>query len=235
MKKALVIVVVPSLLAGCNMVVSEKPWFAADSQRAVPQLKPGLWASLDDETCALDIAAPVENWPECAGAFVVQGGQFRAIPKEAAEVTNSTERDSIEPLIVAGDPLIVQIKWSHSQEPESPLNKGRKKDRPFFIYMGARVKSAVVTGSATELVAWSVVCGPIDEVEVGSDLAISPLTSRPFPGLRMVKNSNSCTARSQSALRAAAASSEAVSAKNGHTIVSWRWIRDDQGIGQVKE
>ncbi len=62
-------------LSGCNQVVSIDPWFTAADAKDVPQLREGLWLTVFDAECEVDVLKPAERWPDCATALFVRGDE----------------------------------------------------------------------------------------------------------------------------------------------------------------
>ncbi len=54
-------------LAGCNMVMTEKPMFTAADGKGAPRIRPGVWRD-DKPNCAVDETLPQDKWPPCAKA-----------------------------------------------------------------------------------------------------------------------------------------------------------------------
>ena len=75
-RRVLLATVTALALGGCNMVVSERPWFAA-ADALQPGLKDGLWVNLKDAKCRFDSAQAIQDWPDCAQPMLVQGGYYR--------------------------------------------------------------------------------------------------------------------------------------------------------------
>src|SRR4051812_38974516 len=71
--RTLLILLAALSLAACNAAVSEKPLFSARDARGAPALKPGLWAMMENDSCALDVAPPPTQWPECAKPMIFDG------------------------------------------------------------------------------------------------------------------------------------------------------------------
>jgi hypothetical protein len=61
-------------LSGCNLVVSEEPWFTEADAVPMPVLRDGLWRS-DDAGCRVDESKPAERWPDCAEPLFVRGAE----------------------------------------------------------------------------------------------------------------------------------------------------------------
>ncbi len=202
------------LLGGCNLVISQQPWFSAE--QAGPRLKEGVWVNLDPEGCTFDSALPVTDWPECAQPMLVQGNDY--VLREEAEQEGAPRWHSVSHLIVAGAPLIDQIEWRDKDE-------NGERTRKVYLYTGLAVIARDADGAATEVRRWLVQCGPMDARprKPGSTPRPQTVTRRPFPGLK-VEGSN-CTAANAEALRAAARASESLAGNDRSAPVIGRWVR----------
>ena len=56
------------LLAGCNGVVSARPWFGDADSIGAPRLREGVWRVVPQpgRPCPVDEGRPLETWPDCA-------------------------------------------------------------------------------------------------------------------------------------------------------------------------
>ena len=63
--RILIALAAASLLGGCNMVMSETPWFSVADQTGAPQLREGVWVE-PGANCAFIKDDPVDKWPTCA-------------------------------------------------------------------------------------------------------------------------------------------------------------------------
>lgn len=199
-----------SLLGGCNLVISEQPWFAADA--AAPRLKQGLWVNLDPNGCTFDSAKPVDDWPECAEPMIVRGDSY-VVRDENSE--NGNKWEELAHVVAAGTPLVDQIEW-------------RRKDKAAYLYMGLAATARDADGAITEVKRWLVQCGPLDPPGKDKQVEAGPprmVTSRPFAGLTL-DASNNCTAASADALRGAAGLSEALASEDGNSPVMGHWVRE---------
>lgn len=186
------------LLSGCNMVVSDEPWFERDE--AALKMKPGLWVDADAEDgveCTFDEAADVADWPECADpALVTEDGRFFGYEYD------KKEWNEVELIIGAGVPAIMQVKV--------PEELGMGSDEvPGYFYAAMRPVETDAAGLVTEMTTWLLVCGEMPEQEGAVDLdSVEFKTRKPFEGLTMV--GDNCTADDLDALRNAALKSEEI-------------------------
>lgn len=206
-------------LGGCNMVVSERPWFAA-ADALQPGLKDGLWVNLKDAKCRFDPAQAIQDWPDCAQPMLVQGGYYRGPgpgQDDPGQLPDVEKWDRLGHLLVAGEPAIDQIDLSSTDEPDAA------KPTTGYLYLAARIAARDEQGRVVEVVRWPVACGllPKDKSASRGGQYVSP---RLFPGL-VVKDSI-CTASDIAALRRAAALSEKVAVPNGTPPIISRWVRD---------
>lgn len=218
-------------LGGCNMVVSDKPWFAA-SEAAQPGLKDGLWVNLKGPDCQFDPALAVQDWPECAQPMLVDGAFYRGpngkADEDKAQLADVAKWDKIEHVLVAGDPLIDQIDMkSGADDPTRSDSKG-------YLYIAARIVKRDADGRAIEVQRWPVACGPMPKQlpkRKGMPIPSDFVTKAPFPGLK-VKDS-ACTAADIAALRRAAALSEKIAVPNKTPPITSRWVRAKADGGQA--
>lgn len=206
-------------LGGCNMVVSEQPWFAA-GDALQPGLKDGLWVNLKDDKCRFDPAEAIQDWPDCAQPMLVQGGFYRGPgPRQddPGQLPGVDRWERLAHLLAAGEPAIDQIDLSSTEEADTA------KPTKGYLYLATRITARDEQGRAVEVVRWPVACGPLSRRKAaarGGDY----VTGKPFPGL-VVKDSI-CMARDVSTLRRAAALSEKVAVPNGTPPLISRWVRD---------
>ncbi|MCB2088717.1 MAG: hypothetical protein R3E18_02490 [Sphingomonadaceae bacterium] len=193
-------------LAGCNMVVSEEPWFerTADS----PMMKPGIWGAANKTDCEFDASAAVTDWPECADpAIIDEQGSF---------ITQSKNGDGwkgVAAVLGGTDPMIVQFRIPEDAGQMAP-------DGLSYIYFAAHALDHDADGKITRMALWPVMCGPIDKDPPADGRLGMLVSNKPFAGLT-IKDSN-CLARDIPSLVGAAAKSEALQEQNGQG----RWIRD---------
>ena len=229
MMRKVLVGVAAMLLAGCNMVVSESPWFAAD-EAARPGLKEGLWANLKGADCRFDPAQAIQDWPKCAQPMWVEGGQYRGPAPDAdrnpSQLADVAKWDKVDHLLAAGDPLIDQIDLG-SGAPDDGHTGGKG-----FLYLAGRVIRHDDQGRIIELLRWPVACGPLPTSlpkAKGMPRAADLVTDQPFPGLKI--KDEACTAADLEALRNAATLSETIAAPNRTPPITSRWIRDRLGGG----
>jgi hypothetical protein len=219
-------------LAGCNLVVSEEPWFTAADAAPVPVLRDGLWLQADPG-CRVDEAEPAERWPECAQAIFVRGKERWTMrwdqePGRRRRSFAGWESDNVELsdalLIENGDHLIVQ-----DPPPAQVTQAAEVGEREVYTYAALRPVRHDDRGEVTAIKLWLVQCGPLPEQkheragrsrrDDDAEQAASYVTDRPFPGLTVVDND--CLATSDEALRNAAVLSEAL----GQPF-EMRWLRE---------
>ena len=200
-------------LGGCNLVVSQHPWFSADDALGAPLLRDGLWVMTDDPDCKVREAKPAERWPECADMIVVRGQEWLSLRGERKDGTNEYKWDAGPVLIAHGSPPILQIRPRGSDDPNDSA----------FTYAALRPLSFDKNGKATALDLWAAQCGPLpnkaDSKRSEGEADARYVTDRPFPGLTVMDDN--CTADSIASLRNAAALSEAL---GNHSQM--HWVRD---------
>jgi hypothetical protein len=220
-------------LAGCNMVVSEEPWFTAADAAPEPVLRDGLWLQAAAD-CRVDEAEPAERWPECAHATFVRGSERWTMrwDQESGrrrrsfagwESDNAELSDAL--LIQNGDHLIAQ----DPPPAEAVGERAEEGDREVYTYAALRPLRHDDQGKVTAMAFWLVQCGPLPEQKHerrgrsrrDDDAAADAgyVTDRPFPGLTVVEND--CVATSVGALRNAAVLSESLGPP-----FEMRWLRE---------
>ena len=213
------------LLSACNMVVSEKPWFAAASG---PQLKDGLWANLDGPSCMVEIGTPLTKWPECASPMMIRGNTYSGPaagndPAGAAMRNDSSKWQTMEHVLIDGDPQVDQIFVDLSKTaPDDGLGESRPKS--FYLYLAVKPVVTDSAGKITETLRWPVLCGPLPKNRTDKAGKRTFETDQPFAGLTLVKDR--CTAADPAALQNAAVQSEGIARAAGFAIISSRWISD---------
>lgn len=213
-------------LSGCNMVVSERPWFV---QPSGPQQKEGIWAMLDTADCKVDPAIALTDWPDCARPVLVRGGEYLGPAssdddRPAAERLDPARWDKIVHVLADGTPQIDQIASKRPVSAGGPPVDGVDVDKPYYIYTAVQPTAIDSAGRITALRRWPVLCGPKPSRKAGMTGRSRFVTDKPFKGLKV--DGDSCTAKDLAALRRAAAGSEAVAGGDGYSIITSRWVRD---------
>ncbi len=248
MSRLLAVLPAALLLAGCNVVTSEKPWFTASA--ADPRLAPGLWVVLQSSECAFDGVTALDKWPDCAKPFFVRGGEVLSPPDSKPgqpsvppEVFDDLGKwKSTVPVLAAGDPMVWQL------HPDVVATDGEGRPLPpvdgatsaisdmagiAYLYIALRPVARNPDGTLRSVRLWPVFCGPPPPQAKASapvsiqDMASEMVTHQPFPGL--VRGKLGCTAASVTALRGAASLSEGVAAANGMPPAVGHWLR--AGLG----
>jgi hypothetical protein len=200
-----------SMLSACNIVVTKTPLFA-DADKSPLQFRDGVWNPADTD-CAFDETKPVDAWPDCVKPVLVRNGEFLSWQGD----TKSWKSDDTgKALIVAGDPMILQLY-------DKPENAD-----PFYLY-AALTPKLDAQGRIISLQAWPVLCGPPPPPPPGGKADASALTQagtkQPFPGMTMDAQGQNCTTGDPKALRNAARASKAL-VKDG--LPSIHWVRDGE-------
>lgn len=213
-------------LSGCNMVVSERPWFNAPSG---PQLKDGIWAIVDTADCVVDPAATLPDWPDCARPVLVRGGEYLG-PASGDDELPPAQRldparwDKIAHVLADGTPQIDQIASKGPVLASGPPVDGVDEGKPFYIFTAVQPTATDDEGRITAMRRWPVLCGPKPARKTARPGRSRFVTDKPFKGLAI--KGDGCTARDIAALRRAAAGSEAIAGGDGYSIITSRWVRD---------
>ena len=228
-------------LSGCNLLVSEEPWFTAADAQPRPVLRDGLWVSTSAD-CRFNEAKPAERWPDCAVPSFVRGDELWLMTWEEADAHGRRRRifggweladqESGGLPVVNGDHLIVQYDKGAEPPPSDELDEAAANpNAERYMYSAMRILSRDERGKVTALESWNVQCGPISEPELtparrrrlrgDPEFAEEPnnVTDQPFPGLTVVESH--CIAEDVAAVRSAAALSEAIDPPT-----QTRWIRE---------
>jgi hypothetical protein len=234
-------------LAGCNRVVSMEPWFTAADAEGVPKFREGLWLSVADADCEVDVEERAERWPDCASALVRRENEWLAMAWDDPDGDGPRRRtfagwQGDRSLLVGGDPLILQVEWPPASPPpaseqevepaEADIELAETEEPDWrYFYLAMRPARFDEQGKVIAAESWSIECGPIPEPEARKEPrrrarsdelpeeAVPNVTGQPFPGLTIV--GNNCTAESADAVRRAAVLSEPFK-PHGTT----RWVRD---------
>jgi hypothetical protein len=211
-----------SALAGCNLVLSDQPWFGEADSIGAPTMRDGLWLVAGDPSCKADETRPIEFWPECAAVLVVRGEEhlepqwtWPAIHgkpfKQLLEWQVSTVR------LATGSPLILQSKV-----------ETERADRPVYRYFGIAPGKLDEQGRLVSITIWPVQCGRLEkqptQVEKDGSNNQEHVTRSPFPGLTLTDEN--CTAQTADALRAAARASAGLSERDGEPPRAAHWVRE---------
>jgi len=184
------------LLAGCNGVVSARPWFGDADSIGAPRLREGVWRVVPQpgrRPCPVDEGRPLETWPDCAIGLVA-GAHDLVHP-------GAKSRERWPYVIAAGAPPLLQIADAES--------RGKR-----LYYLWVRPVRLDAQGRSVTIKGWRVQCEP------------PPATAPPgaealYAGL--AATGDDCTAGSAAALRAAARSTEADDTSD---VFEAHWVRD---------
>jgi hypothetical protein len=187
----LIFCLLPSLGA-CNMLISESAKFSIED-RAQSLPRDGIWLS-DDRDCAFDGSLPESAWPDCARWVVVRGAGTDILIMDG-----KGQAESIGGLVAAGDPMILQGRWTDTAK--SP-------HRSFYGFYGIDPHRIGQDGRLLAVAAWPVECGTQESANAQIE---------PFPGI-----GSDCHAPSREAIRAAARLS-----RRPDQISQWRWLRNE--------
>ena len=219
---------IAGLLAGCNMIVSEAPWFGPDDMKSAPVLRDGVWAVNSEQECAFDDSVPSEQWPDCTELMVVRGPQLLTqqwsghLDDKQRVVREFLAWDERRIMLANGDPMILQME----ELPQSLFNDERTVPVPVqtpFSYVAVRPLRRDEAGRIIALERWVVSCGPIRPRRAGEEH--SPhVTDQPYPGLRV--EGENCRADSQAAVRGAAVLTERDDRALGAPPLFAHWVRE---------
>ncbi|HZK99847.1 MAG TPA: hypothetical protein VFC47_08095 [Caulobacteraceae bacterium] len=207
--RRLLIIAAACVLAGCNGVMTQAPLFTRADEAGGPGLRSGLWRLTSDPKCRFNEEIPYAGWPACSAGAIVTAGKATFYDGRGGAMALQHQ----EFVFVAGEPRIVQARVVQSRDVTSPS--------PPFIYVGARATKLDDEGRIVAIAYWPIQCGPPPPSVNEGGKPGGGVTLHPFPGLIVVPGNLYCTTGSPQALRAAAASSEAISPK-----LLARWLRD---------
>lgn len=150
------------LLAGCERpVLSRHPLFQPADVRTAPPLREGVWLNVPSDGCAVDVAKPAAQWPDCADWTLVAQGR---IVRTRLSGRRAPRRASEPFVLAAGDPRVLQ-------EPAP--------DKPgFYRFTAVRPLQSDRDGRITAAETWLVVCPP--KADRGEPQIV-------IPGLRVAK------------------------------------------------
>jgi len=224
-------------LAGCNVVISDHPWFTAGAND--PKFSPGLWVALQNDACTFDAAASLASWPDCAKPFFVRGAELLSLPEakegqppiDPAVFGDLAKWKANTPVLVAGQPMVLQLRadvmpTNGGGDPAPSPTAGAAN---LFLYLAVRAVSSDPGGALQVVRVWPVFCGPPPPppakgaVEKLENIGSSAVSRKPFPGLHPAKVG--CEAANAAAIQKAAGLSEGVAAANEMAPFTARWLR----------
>jgi len=211
-------VVLAAALGGCNMVVSDTPWFKTDDKAGGSALRDGVWASVGAD-CKFSPSDPFAQWPKCANGAVIHDHHV------TFQSENNDGQSQAAFILSATRPPVWQLQLAPDAK-ESPLP-----NIPHFFYLGIRPEHFDEGGRITAFKGWVVQCGPPPqerEIKITSEKDAGKLdslvTHSPFPGVK-VNDMGSCNAESKDALVNAAKLSEALMNAQESPL---QWVRDGE-------
>lgn len=221
------------LFAACsNRVVSSDPWFARTSELDAPALRPGLWVALQPKAfrpkkCRFRESAPLNTWPDCVSAFIVEDGEILTPDVVAAKDKSRASRRynwTRHPLVLAaGEPRINQLTHCDLMVKKKADENAREANIEVnYCYEAVRPVRLDATGRITATESWPILCGPWPKSQA-QDRASANVTDAPFPGLHVV--GDNCIASSENALRNAARMSEVLALSSGLGPGEAHWVR----------
>ncbi len=226
MKKAMLVMMLGVTLSGCNMVISDEPWFAEPGK---VQQKPGLWVMLESTDCRVDANMKLADMPECASPMLIADGTYSGRPNDqslSAEDRNDPAKwEKIVHVLVDGTPMVDQLRFD-ATNPEDGAPLPAFNGKLTYLYLAVQPTTFDAKGRITAARRWPVMCGPLKRGE--KDAAGSPrfVSSNPYPGMSAVHDM-ACNARDVANLRDAAVKSETSAPAAGYTIMESRWMRDE--------
>lgn len=199
-------------LTACAAVTSERPLIGAADTHGAPVPRPGVWI-MPSAGCRFSPRASVASWPDCANGALISPSTIIGGKRDATGAF--TEALSYE--LAAGDPAIMEIFTPPSRDPGDPA----------IVYVGVRPLAADADGKITQARVWMALCGP---PPIANGQAPSTKPAKLPPGLTPVKGKTYCLVKSQAALRAAVARSEAWAFRgtpDDYGLIA-RWVRDGE-------
>ena len=176
-----------SLLAGCNVVVSDKPWFTATGAANAPKLREGVWlgSSIFSSPCAVDERRPIDAWPDCAKPVRIQKVAMVGLSK----ANGRWQRTSYRYVLANGLPFVLQVGATQN-------------GKSGYVYDWVRVTDLDDQGRVIAFTGGPVLCS-----------GTSGNASALYPGL--IKRDTDCTPSSVGALQGAAKASDAEGTPTG--------------------
>ncbi|WP_304170064.1 hypothetical protein [Phenylobacterium aquaticum] len=198
-------------LGACAAVSSDRPLFTAIDARDAPVARPGLWV-MPSAGCRFSPRASAASWPDCANGALVTAASLIGGKRDATGAFT----EALNYQLASGDPAVMQILTPASRDAGDPG----------IIYVGIRPLAADAEGQITQARVWMALCGP-------PAIVAGPPAAKPAklsPGLTPVKGKTYCVAKTQTALRAAIARSEAwaFQGKPDDFGLIARWVRDGE-------
>jgi hypothetical protein len=201
------------LLAGCNMVITRQPMFAAGAAGA-PTARPGVWRMQMDDKCKVDEAQPLSQWPNCGGGVVMGPNSVSYYDHDGDAPVWKTDPF----VLAAGQPMLAQAKIS--------VSGGVKVDGDLYGYGGVRSLKSDDAGRLTQFEFWPVQCGPPNPApdkffteHPAEGVKVEPMTSDSAFAKAL---GPLCTIDDPAVMRRVAAESEAWVPRKGQA----HWVRD---------
>jgi len=124
-------------------VLSHHALFQRADPQSAPPLREGVWLTMPVDGCAVDVAKPAAQWPECADWTLIAQGRIVRIKFFRRHAPRLA---SVPFILAAGDPRVLQ-------EPAT-VNPGAYQ---FTVVHPVQIDAE---GKITAVETWSVVCPP---------------------------------------------------------------------------
>jgi hypothetical protein len=156
------------LLGACtNMVRSEAPWFVHADAASAPPLRDGVWAAVDPE-CRFNANRTLEQWPGCAQARIIRGGEELKLNYVSGEgdlgrsMRSEYEWSSEGFVLAAGAPRVHQRACGPSLVRAEPAEDALSATSPEGLVVMCALKTCVSASQSTCVSECSIPCRSYD-------------------------------------------------------------------------
>jgi hypothetical protein len=200
-------------LGACNLVMSQTPMFTTADAVHAPGLRPGVWTS-PDAKCDFKTSDPVDKWPSCANAGLIDAEAIRPTP--GSQAAAQQQIDKVPYVLAAGDPRVMQVEIKLVLVKDAPATT-------FFYYVALTPTAFDQDGRIVAAQLWPIQCGPPPPQPKTTDQNTDPadmVTKRPLPGMKVDKGV--CTPADKAAILGAARPSRAWA----DSVGTLKWVKD---------
>ena len=225
MRNRLLTVALGLVLSGCNMVISDEPWF---TEPGPVQQKTGLWVMLEKADCPVSATTSLAAMPDCASPILIIDGAYSGPPNDRslpdAVRYDPAKWDRIDHVLTDGTPMVDQLRFD-ATKPNPGAPPPVFKDKLTYLYLAVKPTGFDAEGRIISAKRWPVMCGPLTRGEKDASGGPRFVTARPYAGMSVVHDM-ACNAADVAALREAAVTSEVSAPLAVYQIMESRWLRD---------